>query len=808
MLSPYTVLDLTDHRGDLAAMVLGDLGADVIKVEPPDGSAGRRIGPFLHGAPEAERSLRFFAYNRNKRSLTLDLTRDADRQTFHRLVERADFLIESAEPGEMDALGLGFDSLRALNPRLVYVAITPFGRDGPHAHFTATDLTIAAMGGPISLQGTPERAPVRVSVPQVWRHAAVEAAVGALTAHARTLRTGEAQFVDVSAQCVVVWTMLNAMAAHAIQGADFERHGSDLQLGHITIPLLHPCADGHVVMRPNGLLMAGAVRHLVEEGIVPPHWLEAEDWATYDRRLAAEEPLTISPERLADAVVRYARMHTKEDLFERGLRDGVSFAPVNTVADVIKLRHLEERDYWIDAPLPDGRTARAPGPSVRLSKTPLSVGRRAPRLGEHSAEILSALRNAPPATPAPSPDHDPLPFAGLKVADFSWIGVGPITAKHLADHGATVVHVETEDPADKVRVGGPFKDGVVGPNRSQFFVDFNTSKLSLSLNLKNSAARDVARRLIAWADVYLESFTPGTAHDLGIGYDDVREENPSLIMVGTCLMGQTGPVATFAGYGYHAGAIAGFYEITGWPDLPPDGPWMAYTDTIAPRFLAATLMAALDHRRRTGEGQYIDAAQLEMALHFLAPELLDYQANGRVATRQGNRSDSMAPHGVYPCRGIDQWCAIAVAGNAQWQALRRVLGDPGWAGDERLDSVAGRLQRQDELDARLSDWTRARPPADVMTTLQAAGVAAGVVQRSSDLLKDPQLAHRRFHRYMQHGEMGRIPHTGHQFRIRDYDSGPRFSAPLLGEHSLHVMRDVLAMTDAEIGEVYAAGAVV
>jgi benzylsuccinate CoA-transferase BbsF subunit len=400
-----------------------------------------------------------------------------------------------------------------------------------------------------------------------------------------------------------------------------------------------------------------------------------------------------------------------------------------------------------------------------------------------------------------------LPFDGIKVADFSWIGVGPITAKYLADHGAAVVRVETLNPPDRLRAAGPYKDRVPGTNRSQFFGDFNTSKLSLSLDLKNPAAVSVAHRLIAWADVYLESFTPGTVDDLGIGYEAARSLNPSIIMASTCLMGQSGPAAAFAGYGYHAAAMAGFYEVTGWPDLPPDGPWGAYTDTIAPRFLAATVMAALDHRRRTGQGQYIDAAQVEMALHFLAPQIIDFNVSGRLVSRSGNRSETMAPHGAYACAGEDQWCAIAVETGEQWDALRRGLGDPAWAKDGRFETIAGRLEYQDEIDGHLGEWTRDRPAQEVMHLLQSAGVPAGVVQRSSDLLRDPQLEHRRFFRYMDHPEMGSIPYTGHQFRIQGYDSGPRSPAPLLGQHNEFVMREILGMTDEEITEVIAAGGI-
>ena len=402
---------------------------------------------------------------------------------------------------------------------------------------------------------------------------------------------------------------------------------------------------------------------------------------------------------------------------------------------------------------------------------------------------------------------DALPFDGLKVADFSWIGVGPITAKALGDHGATVVRVESESSIDRLRVVGPFKDGVAGIDRSQFFADFNSSKLGVTLDLKNPAGREIAYRLIAWSDLYIESFTAGTMDELGIGYDTARSLNPGIIMVSTCLMGQTGPAAAFAGYGYHAGAVAGFYEVTGWPDLPPDGPWMAYTDTVAPRFLTATVMAALDHRRRTGEGQYIDAAQIEMALHFLAPQIIDFSVSGRLATRNGNRSDSAAPHAVYPCKGEDQWCAIAVESEAQWKALRQAMGGPAWSENSKFQAAGGRLENQDELDRDMSSWTKTMTPQEVLQRLQSVGVPSGVVQRSSDLLQDPQLAHRGFHRYLEHGEMGVVPYAGHQFRIAGYDNGPRWASPTLGQHNEAVLREVLGMSEDDITEAVVSGAV-
>jgi benzylsuccinate CoA-transferase BbsF subunit len=293
---------------------------------------------------------------------------------------------------------------------------------------------------------------------------------------------------------------------------------------------------------------------------------------------------------------------------------------------------------------------------------------------------------------------------------------------------------------------------------------------------------------------------------LGIGYDVARSLNPDIIMATTCLFGQYGPAAELAGYGYHAAAVSGFYEITGWDDRAPAGPFNAYTDTIAPRFLAATLYAALDHRRRTGEGQFIDQAQMESALHFLAPELLDVQVTGISPRRSGNFDPRYAPHDAFPCSGTDQWCAIGVETDEQWRALKQAMGSPAWAEDQALDTAAGRLAHLDLIDHGLSEFTVHHDPSELMTMLQAAGVPAGMVQRSSDHLVDPQLAYRSFFRRLEHPEMGEVPYEGHQYTILGYDNGPRFPAPLLGQHTFEVLTDILGLGVEEVGEVLASGA--
>jgi crotonobetainyl-CoA:carnitine CoA-transferase CaiB-like acyl-CoA transferase len=809
LLSPYRVLDLTDVRGQIAGMMLGDLGADVVRIEPPEGSDARRCGPFLEDAPEAERSLGFQAYNRNKRSVVLDLASATGRDHFLGLVAGADFVLDSGPPSWLDEADLGFDRLIEANPKIVHVRTTPFGSDGPRADWPAADLTVAALGGPVALQGLPDRPPIRLSVPQAWRHAGSEAAVAALIGHARMRTTGKGVFVDVSAQAAMAWTLLNAGEAFAIQGRDYERAGSQLQVNRFGVELGHPCKDGFLIALAIGGMFLCLEPWMIEEGIVDTSFREREDWATYDGRVFGGAELAIPFEELTETFDRFFRTKTKRELFVPGLERGTTIAPVQTLDDLLEFDQLAARDYFAEIRLPSGQRVKAPGPIARSSGFDFDIRRPAPRLGEHTDEILKELAESPRERLALRSEEPPraLPFEGLKVADFSWVGVGPISGKYLADHGADVVRIESQTRGDGLRASGPFKDDQPGWNRSHFFGEFNTSKRSLALDLKHARASEVTAPIIDWADVILESFTPGAVSRLGLGYDTIHARKPSAIMVSTCLMGQTGPLATLAGYGYHAAAIAGFSALTGYPDKPPCGPWNAYTDTVAPRFLTTTLLAAIDHRRRTGEGQHIDLAQMEAALHFLAPEILARQATGEEFERIANRARDAAPQGVYPCAGDDEWCAIAVENDAQWQALRRALGDPEWARAARLDHAEGRLAEHDALDEALGRWTRERTPQDVMKTLLEAGVPAGHVQRSRDLLSDPQLAHRSFHREFEHAEMGRVPYSGHQFRISGYENGPRGPAPLIGGESYEILTADLGIDPEVVADLVASGAI-
>jgi len=397
-----------------------------------------------------------------------------------------------------------------------------------------------------------------------------------------------------------------------------------------------------------------------------------------------------------------------------------------------------------------------------------------------------------------------LPFAGLKVADFGTAIVGPFSTRMLCDFGATVVKVETAVHPDVFRSNAPYKAGRPGVNRGGYYHPFNAGKRSIALDLRQPKARDIARRLAAWADVLVETFTPRVMKGWGLDYAGLSQLNPGLIMLSHCLMGQTGPRANYKGFGVLSAALAGMFEVTGWPDGPPLGPYAAYPDWIAPYFTMLALLGALEHRRRTGEGQYVDQAQIESAMHFMAPAVLDYSATGRIAGRDGNRDPAFCPHGVFPCAGDDEWCAIAVRSDAEWQALCRVMGQAALGVDARFGTLAARKSREAEVERIVAAWSARLPKAEAMERCQAAGIPAGAVAKAPDLFADPQLAHRRAFVTRPHGEVGDLRVNTMAFQLSDAPAEPRAAGPLLGEHTDLVLRE-LGYDAAEIAALHAAG---
>jgi benzylsuccinate CoA-transferase BbsF subunit len=394
---------------------------------------------------------------------------------------------------------------------------------------------------------------------------------------------------------------------------------------------------------------------------------------------------------------------------------------------------------------------------------------------------------------------------GVKVADFTWVAAGPLTTNYLAQCGATVVKIESITKPDGIRTFPPNKDNQAGPNRSLLFSMENANKLSMTLNLKHSKGLEIAKRLVAWADIVAENYRPGTMARWGLGYEDLKKINPSIIMFSSSAQGQTGPDAGMGATGITLQSLSGFTHLTGWPDRDPAPPWGAYTDLTAPAFGAAALMAALDYRDRTGKGQYLDLSQYEAGLHYLSPAILDYHVNGRIAGRTGNARSYAAPHGVYRCSGEERWCCIAIFNEKEWMAFRQVIGEPGWTKEERFSTFLKRKENEAELNELVETWTSRHSPEDVMDILQKRGISAGVVKNAQDIDEDPQLKEREFLKKLDHPEIGPISHRSVGFKLSRTPCGPVRPGPCLGEHTEQVCREFLGMSDEEFVDLITAG---
>ncbi len=385
----------------------------------------------------------------------------------------------------------------------------------------------------------------------------------------------------------------------------------------------------------------------------------------------------------------------------------------------------------------------------------------------------------------------------IKIADFTWYVAGPFCTRYLADYGAQVIKVETSKFIDGVRPYPPYKDNIPGVNRGGYFHNYNSNKMGVTLNLRHPKGREIARKIIMWSDIVAESFNPGVMQGLGLGYDEIQKMKPEIIMISLSSKGQTGPQARLPAVGLHLAALSGFINITGWPDRDPSLLYGAYTDSIAGRFAAASIMAALAQRQRTGKGQYIDLAQSEAGLQFLVPPLLDCAANGRVLNRDGNRHPAAAPHGAYRCRGEDRWCAIAVFKEEEWMALRRVMGHPSWGGYPRFATLAGRKRNEDELNRLVEQWTMNHTAEEVMRLLQEAGVSAGILEKAEDLHRDPQLAARHHFWTLKHEEIGDSTYDGMGSILSETPVELNRAAPVLGQDNYEVYTKILGLSDEE-----------
>jgi crotonobetainyl-CoA:carnitine CoA-transferase CaiB-like acyl-CoA transferase len=764
------VVDLTDLRGALAGRILADLGADVIKVEPPGGDPDRLTAPFAGGVVAPDRSLPFLFRHANKRGAVIDLHDAEGWRRFCRLCEDADILLENLGSSGQRRHGLVPAEVRERHPHLVHVAIADFGLTGPHAEWRLEALPAFAASGALWSSGFPDRPPCWLPGYAAHDCAAAFALAGALAVILDRTRHGRGDTVEVSVQEAGV----SGLNPWPIMMADYARHYPMLPVvsrrnGDGAYYVL-PTADGYVRVLPASPRQWRAYLKLLGD----PEALEGPHWEMPLFRLGnADVVRVVSEAALAD--------RPRADVLREGRRLDVPITAVNTLDDFVAEEQTRVRGYFRRPDFPHLPGAPfAPSP-FNFSRTPAVLTRPAPAPGQDDGGFAAGAGD--PSLGA----GRRLPLAGIRVVD---LGVGvaiPETGMMLAEFGAEVIKIESCANLDFLRRLTVEPDT---PNRSWTFNDASRAHDSVALDLRTPRGRELALALCARADVVLENNRGGVAAAWGLDYDDVRRVRPDVIYVASQGYGRGGPLGEASAFGPLNSAFSGVTWLWNHPDAPyPAGASLNHPDHVAAKLTAVAVLAALEHRRRTGEGQLVEMSQAETAAYLVG----EFYLGG--AAQRGNASESACPHGVYACAGEERWVAIAVVGDEAWRRFASALG---WSAEPRLATLAGRLAARAELDERVAEWTRTRSAEECAETLQAAGVSAMPVQHGNDLRADAHLAARGGLVTVTHAEIGPERHIGNPLRLAETPLAPPAPAPCLGAHSEDVLVRVLGLARDEV----------
>jgi crotonobetainyl-CoA:carnitine CoA-transferase CaiB-like acyl-CoA transferase len=840
MLAGLRVIEIADERAEYAGLLLAGMGAEVIKIEPPQGNATRRIGPFLNDEPGLERSLFFWNYNRNKQSVVLDLNQATARDELLSLLDGADIMLDSSCGALNHVLGLDRAALNARFPKLVTARITPFGDDGPWADFKGSDLIHLALGG-IMMNCGYDPAPgweydTPPIAPQIWHayHIAGEQlATGVIAALIARHRTGQGQDVSVAVHEAVsknpeldimhwvmrrvpLWRLTNR---HAVETPNHNPSISHTKDGRWYI-------SHGVGPRDLNNLVPFLSKYDAQADLQPPP-------PDADLKARAVPGSTASDETRAhmlDIIQRFVRSWTYADMPWREAQDaGLLWAPIRKPHENALDEHWLKRKSFADVHHPEhGRSYRYPTSKWLATATSWQVGRRAPLLGEDTQTVLKQPSRQPSVPARPRGDDNPnisalhgkpFPLQGVKILDFAWFLASAGGTRFLAAMGAESYKVEWKDNPDTrlaamAPVGGrAARDaatgplaGVKDPDMGGQFNNKNAGKRGISLNIRHPKGLQIAKDLVRICDVVAEGFSPGVLARLGLSYDVMKKIRPDIIYIQQSGMGTFGTYGRMRTVGPVAAAFGGQGDMSGLPEpAMPVGWGYSYLDWMGAYGYALAILGGLYHRDRTGEGQWIDASQCESGLFLTGATILDWSANGRAWQRYGNRSPykPAAPHGAYRCTGNDRWIAIACFTDAEWQSLADVAGHREWLEDRRFATLTDRLANQDALDALVGGWTATQDAVEAMHKLQSAGVAAGVCQNAEDRCdNDPQLKHLKWLTEVNGTKIGRWPvyELPMKFtRTPAYIGGPiDRGAPGYGEDNLWLFTNLLGMGASDV----------
>jgi len=812
-LSGIRVLDVADESGTYCGKLLGDMGADVIKVEPPGGDPTRNIGPFFQGRADPNRSLFFWHYNTSKRSIELDLDEPEDGAAFMRLVERVDVVLTTGTWKSLQNRGLDYETLAARNPRVIVVAISGFGLNGQRAEWKSCDTVAQALGGMLFVNGHPDEAPLRALGLQAYHSGSAHAATGVVLALLERERSGRGQQVEVSLQECVAATVEHVSGLFHQDGQIESRRGTlhwsrDFRIAR--------CRDGHVLH-----CSLGDWTSLIE-------WVKADgkaqdltnpEWDDFEYRRQ-------NCERLFDVLDEWVRGYTTDNLVAGAQLRRLPYAQVLPIEAVPQNPQLQERGFFTEVHHEEiDRSLTYTGAPYVFETTPWQIAHRPPLVGEHTTEVLAPISDretsgqpsvpigqTPPSVPSwqggkvdrsigflrelPQRSSTQRVLEGVRVLDFTWVVAGPAATRILADHGADVIKIERRDTLD----AGNRRDGLTG--------NLNRGKRSVVVNMNDPRGVELVRRLVRKSDVVIDNFSTRVMKNWGLAYPSLKLLTPEVIAISMSGFGQTGPYRDYVSYGPTLQALAGYTLAMRHPDGEPAGWGFSYSDMAAGQSAALAVLIALWHRRRTGKGQFIDLSQLESVVAVIGPAILDVLVNDAAQAPLGNHSPERpaAPHGVYRCRDLpkegpaaDRWCAICVFSEDEWSSFVEVIGQPAWAAEPRFATFRNRLANHDELDVLVEEWTRKLSAEEVMARLQSAGVPAGLVANARDLCeRDPHLRQRGYWVDLETAEGEQVHLDGVPTRLSRTPGRVASPGPLLGEQTSEVLCEVLGMERAEV----------
>lgn len=767
-LNDIRVVELsTGIAGAYTTKLFADAGADVIKVEAPEGDPLRRWSPTevdLGGEDSA-----VWAYlAASKRSVVGSVG-----------IAEVDDLIADADLVVIDEKLEG-----DLSRGPVVVSITPFGRTGPWAERPATEFTVQAECGSLGARGRKDAEPVQAGGRIAeWVAGAYGAAAGlAAVRHAQA--TGRAALIDVSmmeVMCICTGLFTDLMMSL------LERPPLPQPPRVVEFPSIAPTSDGWVGFNTNAAQMFDDFLVLIGQ-------------AEYAGRAMVRMDPTVQP-LLEAAMETWTRAHTTAEVIEQASLFRIPVAPVGNGSNLPGHEHLAARNLY--APSAAGEFLQ-PKPPYLLDGQRLGPTAPAPGLGEHTGRVEARPRPAPR-----NAEHSgDAPMRGLNVLDLTCWWAGPAATGLFAALGADVVHVESVQRIDGMRpaAAGYF----VGRDRwweySGFFLQINVNKRGLTLNLADPRGAALIRRLIVWADLVVENYTPRVMEAFGLDWTAVHELNPKAVMVRMPAFGLDGPWRDRVGFAQTMEAMSGLAWVTGAEDGPPMLP-RGPCDPNGAMHAAFAMQVALAERDRTGRGLLVEAPLIEGALNIAADQVIEQSAYGTLVSRRGNRTPGFAPQGIYPCLGEERWLAVSIADDGQWRALRKALGEPAWATDPTLDQYAGRSAAADAIDAGLRAWSREQEVGAAVELLVAHGVPAGEVTDFRSISSHPLLQARRFFETVDHPVVGTHPIPGQPFRYGGIDHWIRTPAPTLGQHNRDVLGGLLGLSDAELDDLSAAGVI-